>query len=426
MKKLSFLHSAMVALMLAAAFTSCSKDNDAPQAGPEPDPTPQVNVHYDLTVTVGKHGGMGRDVTTILQTRSTLSEGDVLDYKNAGTEINADYTLETIVKGKYYYQVPVAGRQFVKLQYVNGAMTVVQAQPFKDNTFSPRNYTHAWINDNTLVIMAANGDLNKVIWTKLNTDDMTIIAEGELALTAPQGFTVVTTSGIAGYRKADNKLFYCYYWKTKKRNGVNEENFHVATINPETMAVEQQNVCPMKSETAATAYGELLQQTLFFDENDNMYLACFTDANNMEEGKLFRIKKGEFNFEDGYNGFPNSDGKLLTVQYLGNGKVFAYSRHDDSTLGTGIDDYVHYYSVIDLNNNTRTRMQFNGQDIPYSGGRFSQRSVFNSKENKVYFGVNTQNAQPQIYIYDVATGNVTEGIKVAEGYYFEQIRLLED
>ena len=68
----------------------------------------------------------------------------------------------------------------------------------------------------------------------------------------------------------------------------------------------------------------MLQQTLFFDENDNMYLACFTDANNMEEGKLFRIKKGEFNFEDGYNGFPNSDGKLLTVQYLGNVRGGAY------------------------------------------------------------------------------------------------------
>jgi len=262
MKKLSFLHSAMVALMLAAAFTSCSKDNDDPQAGPEPDPTPQVNVHYDLTVTVGKHGGMGRDVTTILQSRSSLSEGDVVDFKNVGTEIQADYTLETIVKGKYYYQVPVAANQFVKLQYVDGKMNLIQAQPFKVNTFNPRNYTHAWINDNTLVIMASNGDNSKVIWTKLNTDDMTIIAEGELAIPAKDGYTVLTTSGIVGYRKTDNKLFYCYYWKTKKRNGVNETNFHVAVVNPDNMAVEQDNICPVVSETAATAYGELLQSTL--------------------------------------------------------------------------------------------------------------------------------------------------------------------
>jgi hypothetical protein len=79
-----------------------------------------------------------------------------------------------------------------------------------------------------------------------------------------------------------------------------------------------------------------------------------------------------------------------------------------------------------MNANTRTRMSFGGTEIPYSSGRFSQRSAFNSKENKVYFGVNIQTSQPQIYVYDVATGNVTEGVKVAEGYYFEQIRIMED
>ena len=196
-------------------------------------------------------------------------------------------------------------------------------------------------------------------------------------------------------------------------------------IGPETMAVEQNNVCPIEAETAATAYGELLQQTIFFDENDNLYIAAFSDT-TIEEGKLLRIKNGEFNIDASFNGFPNSDGKLLTVQYLGNGKVFAYSRHDDSTLGTSIDSYAHYYSVIDLNTLTRTRMAFNGTEIPYSSGRFSQRSAFNAAENKVYFGVNTETAQPQIYIYDVATGAVTAGAKIKEGYYFEQIRIVED
>ena len=162
------------------------------------------------------------------------------------------------------------------------------------------------------------------------------------------------------------------------------------------------------------------------DEAGNLYLAAFSDTSIGEEGKLFRINKGEFNIDADFNGFPNSDGKLLTVQYLGNGKVFCYSRHDDETLGTTIDSYAHYYSVVDMKANTRTRMSFAGAEIPYSSGRFSQRSAFDPEENKVYFGVNTETAQPQIYIYDVKSGEVTKGISVAEGYYFEQIRLLED
>ena len=71
-------------------------------------------------------------------------------------------------------------------------------------------------------------------------------------------------------------------------------------------------------------------------------------------------------------------------------------------------------------------MAFNGADIDYSSGRFSQRSAFDRGAGKVFFGVNTQNAAPCVYVYDVAAGAVSKGVDVAEGYYFEQIRLVED
>ena len=383
--------------------------------------------HCDLTVTVGKQGGMGRDVTTIMQSRDRLDQGDVVDFKDAGAEINADYSMEAIVRGKYYYQVPVSADRFVKLQFKDNKMEVVQAQPFKENTYNCRQYTHAWINDHTLVIMAANGDKNAIVWTKINTLDMSIVSEGTLSTRLADGWDSFTTSGIAAYRESDSKLFYFYYNKKGSgRTATKEDTFHVAVINAETMEVEHDNLCPFAAEIAGSAYGELLQQTTFFDEAGNLYLAAFSDTSIGEEGKLLRIKKGEFNIDADYNGFPNSDGKLLTVQYLGNGKLFCYSRHDDKDLGTAIDSYAHYYSIVDMQSLTRTRMSFGGTEIPYSSGRFSQRSAFDPNDNKVYFGVNTETAQPQIYVYDVKTGEVSEGIKVSEGYYFEQIRILED
>ena len=422
MKK--FVLSFAVLMMGMSLFTACSSDDDDNKKDPIiEEVTPY---HFDLTVTVGKQGGMGRDVTTIMQTRDSLNAGSVVDFKNAGTEINADYSMEAIVKGKYYYQVPVSADRFVKLRYENGQMKVVKTQPFKGNTYNCRQYCHAWINDSTLIIMAANGDKNAIVWTKLNTIDMTIINEGTLGINVAEGWESFTTSGIVAYRESDSKLFYFYYNKKGSgRKATKEEKFHVAVINAGTMAVEQDNLCPFAAEMAGSAYGELLQQTTFFDEQGTLYLAAFSDTSIGEEGKLLRIKKGEFNIDANYNGFPNSDGKLLTTQYLGNGKVFCYSRHDDDALGTAIDSYAHYYSIVDLNAKTRTRMSFNGTEIPYSSGRFSQRSAFAEKENKVYFGVNTETAQPQIYVYDVKTGSVSEGVKIAEGYFFEQIRILE-
>lgn len=435
MKKLNYFLFALLALMTTISFTACSDDDDDKKSS-----TPAEEVapyHFDLVVTVGKQGGMGRDVTTIMQSRDKLSEGAVVDFKNMGAEINADYSMEAAIKGKYYYQVPVSADRFVKLQFVNNQMRVVQAQPFKTNTYNCRQYCYAWTGDNTLVIMAANGDKNAIVWTKLNTDDMSIMDEGTLSIKVAEGWETFTTSGILAYRKSDDKLFYFYF--NKKGSGMkatNEGHFHVAVINAKTMAVEQDNInTDNVTEMAGSAYGELLQQTTFFDENDNLYLAVFSDTEIGEEGKLLRISKGKYNFDAGYNGFPNSDGKLLTVQYLGNGRVFAYSRNDAVTeinakgnevKATSIDSYSHYYSVIDLTTNSRTRMSFNGSAIDYSSGRFSQRSAFASKENKVYFGVNTKNAQPCVYVYDVKTGAVTKGVDIAEGYYFEQIRILEE
>lgn len=423
MKK--YLLSFAVLMMGMALTTACSSDDDDNQQPAAPVVETITPYHFDLTVTVGKQGGMGRDVTTIMQTRDSLNAGSEVTFQGVGAEINADYTMEAIYRGKYYYQVPVSGDRFLKFQFKDNHVVKVQEQPFAQNTYNIRQYTHAWINDSTLIIMAANGDKNAVIWTKLNTNDMRILSEGTLNLELGE-WDAFTSSGILAYRESDNKLFYFYYKKKGSgRKATNEKFFHVAVINATSMAVESDVINSEANEMAGSAYGELLQQITFFDEQGNLYLVCFNDEDSKEMGRLLRIKKGQTNFEAGYNGFPNADGKLLTVQYLGNGKVFCYSRHDDTELGTAIDSYAHYYSVVDLNAKTRTRMAFGGQDIAYSSGRFSQRSAVDSKRGKVFFGVNTETAQPQIYVYDIATGSVSEGVKIQEGYYFEQIRLLE-
>lgn len=425
MKK--YLLSFAVLMMAMSLTTACSSDDDDDTPAPQPEVETIYPYHFDVTVTLGQQGGMGRSVTTIMHSVDSLTGSTVINFKGEGGEINATYSMETILRGKYYYQVPFSADRFTKFRFENDQVKVVQEQKFQTNTYTTRNYCHAWINDSTLIVMAANGDKNAIVWTKLNTNDMRILSEGTLGISVGEGWETFTTSGVLAYRQSDDKLFYFYYNKKGTgRKATKEKFFHVVTINATTMAVEQDIVNSEANEPAGSAYGELLQQTVFFDENDHLYLAAFNDTDAGETGKLLRIRKGERNFEAGYDGFPNSDGKLLTVQYLGNGKVFAYSRHDDSELGTAIDSYAHYYSVIDLNAKTRTRMAFGGQDIPYSSGRFSQRSAYVAKESKLYFGVNTETAQPCIYVYDVKTGTVSKGANIAEGYYFEQIRMVED
>ena len=46
--------------------------------------------------------------------------------------------------------------------------------------------------------------------------------------------------------------------------------------------------------------------------------------------------------------------------------------------------------------------------------------------HKAYIGVDAKDANPVIYVYDALTGQTTKGAEMASGYYFEQIRVVEN
>ncbi|MDE6443943.1 MAG: hypothetical protein K2K64_05930, partial [Muribaculaceae bacterium] len=352
MRKFKFLFASFMALFIAFGMTSCS-DNDDPDPTPD-DPTLIQDYHFDLWVALDRHGGMGRDVQTLVRSVNSLeADQPEITFQGQGTEVNSILSLETILKGAYYYQVPVSGDRFAKYTIKDNQIQVVKERRFQTNTYSTRKYTHAWINDNTLVIVAANGDASKLIWTKLNADDMTIIDEGTLDVKMPEGGELFTTSGILTYRASDNKLFYFYYAKTGKAfGGKRVTPMMTAVINPANMAVESDTPCFLDCEMVGTAYGELLQTTTFIDGNNNLYIACVTDdADGNEHSHLLKIPANSTSFDQNYDGFT-ADGKLISVMYVGNNKVVAYAREDK--IGTKIDDFSHYYTVLDVISKTST------------------------------------------------------------------------
>ncbi|MDE6018721.1 MAG: hypothetical protein K2G85_07910 [Muribaculaceae bacterium] len=421
MKKFKFLLLSFMALFIAFGMTSCSNE-DEPKPDDE-DPTIIQDYHFDLWVALDKHGGMGRDVQTLVRSVNSLeADQPEITFQGQGTEVNSILSLETILKGAYYYQVPVSGDRFAKYTIKDNQIQVVKERRFDTNTYTTRKYTHAWINDNTLVIMASNGDGDKIVWTKLNADDMSIIAEGNLDVKMPEGGEIYTSAGILNYRASDNKLFYFYYAKTGGKRGKRVTPMMTAVINPATMAVESDTPCFLDCEMVGTAYGELLQTTTFIDGNNNLYIACVTDdADGNEHSHLLKIPANSTSFDQSYDGFT-ADGKLISVMYLGNNKVMAYAREDK--LGTDIDAFSHYYTVIDVVSKSSTPVTFNGQRLAYSSGRFSSRMAY--VNHKAYIGVDAEGQKPQIYIYDVTSGQTSLGATMAAGYYFEQIRVVED
>jgi len=424
MKKFKFLLLPFIALFVSFGLVSCSEDDDPTTPTGPTDPTLVEDYHFDLWVALDKHGGMGRDVQTLVRSISSLDAGQPeITFTGTGTEVNSLLSLETILKGAYYYQVPVSGDRFAKYTITDNRINVVAERPFQLNSYATRKYTHAWIDDNTLVIMAAAGDAKSIVWTKLNTDNMTIIEEGTLSIPLPEGGKAFSASGILTYRKSDNKLFYFYYAKDGTgRKAKRVSSMMTAVINPATLAVESNTECFIDCEMVGSAYGELLQTTTFVDDNNNLYIACFAeDADGSEHSHLLKIPAGSTSFDKNYDGFT-AGGKLISVMYLGGDKVMAYAR--DDSKGTGIDDFSHYYTVINVKNCQAEPVKYNGSRLAYSGGRFSSRMAY--VNHKAYIGVDAENSHPVIYIYDALTGETVKGAEMASGYYFEQIRVVEN
>ncbi len=395
------------------------------------------NYQYELYVCPVKHGGMSMNKNGIFVRKVNALTADQPTVKfdrfyGKGLEITNKYTMESITKGKYHYQIPESGDRFVKFEIKVDASgsefaELISEKPFVKNTYFARKYTHAWIdNGTTLIIVGTDADNKVVSWSKLRESDMSVISEGTLDIAIPEGFRCLSTSGLLTYREKSKDLLYFYVTKNDsgRKADVTASRLHVALIDPTTMAIKSDNIAPttLATESAASAYGELMQNTIMYDENGNLYIAGLTEVDKTEFGSLLRIKAGEVKFDESYNGFPNPEGKLLTVQYLGNGKALAYSRKN--SLGTKIDSPSHFYSIINLSNGNRERVKYNGTDLPYCSGRFSQRTAI--VNGKAYIGIaNQNNLSAGVYIYDIASGKVERGVKLQDGFCFDIIRAVE-
>lgn len=419
MKNLKLHIWLLVAIISSTSiFIACSDDNPSIESIP----TPIEKGHFDIWVSIGSTSGMGSTNSQLVKNVNTLEEQEIIDFKGSGVDVTAKLYQESIIKGEYYYQVPREKDRIGKYKITDKNYEIVKEVAFKNNTLKDRRYTHAWISDNTLVLIAANGDASKVIWIKLNADNMTILAEGELNLPALPVGGKFSTSGIASYRKSDNKIIYTYV------NNKDKTHFYAAFINPDNMSVEKTVEENRAEFMAGTAYGELLQSKSFFDTEGNYYLACSTvrkgaSSRTQQDGSLLRIKKGETDFDKSYLGFQGknySRGKIITAEFLTTGKALLYIQDPEHTGADGWgNDYNCYYAILDLNTDNLTEL-----DMPYSSGTFSQRSLV--LNNKAYIGVNPKSSTPCVYIYDIKKGTLTKGLEIQEGYSFDRIVHLID
>lgn len=445
MKTMKFYAWALFFAFTSIAFTACSDDDPAPtpeipdvpenpEAPEEPvDPVPETSTHFDIWVTLGGSTSMGTNDTYLVKSNiKDLSEG-VLDFRNNGVDVTAFLYRETIIKGKYYYQIPQSGDRFGKYQLVDDKIETIWEFPF--TTFEPRRFTHCWLDDNTLVLMGASGSSDKIIWAKINTETRAS-EEGVIDFSSfPEALPgeyeegraeTYNTSGMAAYRESDGRILYSFVFnKGSAMRGASRGEFYTAFINPADMSVETVATEDRADMMAATAYGELLQEKSFFDENGDYYLACNSYLPNststtQQRGALFRIKNGETAFDKSYNGYPYNEGKLVSINNLGNGKALLYIQDPDHTGASGWGATFNcYYSVLNMSTGVKENLS-----LPACQGTFAQFATVAG--DFAYIGVYPETEDTAIWIYDIASGELKKGMTIARGYALDRILMVED
>lgn len=416
MKSLKFYALALFATCLC--LPSCSNDDVVPKEEEEK----PVEAHFDIWVALGETTGMTNASTQLVKSVESLGEQAQIDFKNNGADVTSKLYLESIVKGKYYYQVPKEKDRFGKYQIVNDKVVTIAEFPFAGNTLKDRRYTHAWLDDKTLVLLGSNGKSDKILWIKVDAENMKIISEGTLDLPEPPAGDKFNTSGIASSR--NGQILYSFVYSNTKTH------FYTAFISGTDMTTEKVVKEDRAQFMAGTAYGELLQNKTFFTPNGDYYIACNSinegaTSTTQQHGSLLRIKSGAKEYDASYKGCNSLKGKIVTVDCLSASKVLLYIQDPAYTGAAGWgSDYNCYYAILDLNTDKIEEIKYNGTVLPFNSGTFSQRSIV--LNGKAYIGVNPKAEQPAIYIYDIKSGEVTKGLTITKGYEFDRIVSLQD
>lgn len=450
---------ANISVKLVANGTAISKSFTVQQAG-KAKPT----YHFDLMVSVGGTTGMGSSgVTSTLIRNLTPDEvedaNNTISFKGIGVDIQAEVNSEAIIRNGYYYEASPLSNSWYGKYIINDNKKVETVARFEmgKNVFKAKQYTHAWTGDNTLVFLGADKAVsnrgsnkatsNTIMWARVkdNGTSLNMEAEGTLDLTTPTkefkegGITAFSTTGLATYRASDNTLIYVFVDNDLTAKTLVKGVF-VAFIDPATMEVKKVIKDDRAETLSGTAYGELQQDKMFFDENGDLYIAgenyitCTNSTSSTSQyGRILRIKKDATEFDKDYLGYSDyQDGKILSMDYLGNGKIAmtmqdpvktGLSSSRDYYAGWSQNDVSTYYIIYDMASGKATDLS----EIPFSSGSFSDRVAVVNGKCYIASSPDTSKEQlPAIYIYDIASGKLTKGASIEAGFYINRLNVVDN
>ena len=421
------LSSLFITIFVSIALASCGSDTPKPQK--------EETMGYDLWIPID--GSSGKSTANqdphIIARVADLTRG-ALSIKGQGVETSASPLTPYVVYHKgYYYNVSREGR-FGKFRISTTGVETVKEIPMPQ--ILDRRFSHAWLDDSTLLMISAAGDKQEVAWVKVDISKMAVIARGTLDLPKPHEGEAFNSSGLLGYRKSDGILIYPHVYMVKsKKNAMDlapkRKEIYLAFIEVSTMQVKKIDKDTRCEMIGSTSFGETRCQKTFFDAEGNFYFVAATCqipekakkvSISRQRSFLFRVNAGSMETDKSYNGYNQPRGKIINVTPISDTDVLLYIQ-DPNFKESGNTDwssktnrYIYYWSRC----NIETQQCGHIKEIPFSNGNYGPLAV--KVGNMVYIGANIANAPTTIYQYDISSHQVTKGATLAEGFELDRLQ----
>lgn len=422
MKK-NFATLLLSSLLTLGLLSSCGEDT------PDPTPTPVEAEGFDLWIPVqGATGKTQKEYDQNIIVRAKDLTKGTISIKGKGADTGGTaLTPHIIYRDGYYYGVSREGN-FGKFEV---GTTVRTIKEFPLPMIKDRQFSHAWLDRKTLVLVGSTGKQKEVSWARIDTQEMKLLASGTLALKAPAEDEIFCASGLLGYRQSDNTLIFPHIYIAKKRSDRAKklrEEIYVAFIDAATMQVKAVDTDKRADWLGSISFGDNRTCNTFTDKAGNFYFVAAKilkettrPSTTAQRSLILRVNSGAMETDKSYDAYDQPRGKIIDLTPVSEDEVMLYVQDpkqatpDNPIWDSKNNRYVFFWQILNLRTHKVRRIE----GVPLSVGNFSHFAA--PSGGKVYLGANVASGNSCIYIYDLKSGKVSKGAELEAGFEIERI-----
>lgn len=422
MKK-NFATLLISSLLTLGLLSSCGEDT------PNPTPTPVEAEGFDLWIPIkGATGKTQKEYDQNIIVRAKDLTKGTISIKGKGADTGGTaLTPHIVYRDGYYYGVSREGN-FGKFEV---GTTVRTIKEFPLPMIKDRQFSHAWLDRKTLVLVGSTGKQKELSWARIDTQEMKLLASGTLALKAPAEDEIFCASGLLGYRQSDNTLIFPHIYIAKKRSDRAKKlrgEIYVAFIDAATMQVKAVDTDKRADWLGSMSFGDNRTCNTFTDKAGNFYFVAAKilkettrPSTTAQRSLILRVNSGAMETDKSYDAYDQPRGKIIDLTPVSEDEVMLYVQDpkqatpDNPIWDSKNNRYVFFWQIMNLRTHKVRRIE----GVPLSVGNFSHFAA--PSAGKVYLGTNVASGNNCIYIYDLKSGKVSKGAELEAGFEIERI-----